>query len=76
MSDCSHTRSVRTVVEYEHPWTGEMEQEVEYVEQSCEEDIDLHRYKCTLCGKIGYYSGAAKDYYEKGIRQKGIRGLE
>jgi hypothetical protein len=39
------------------------------------EDIDLHRYKCTHCGEIMYYSGAAKDFYEKNIRQEGIKGL-
>ncbi len=31
-------------------------------------DIDLHRYKCTQCGEIGYYSGAAENYYTKGIK--------
>jgi hypothetical protein len=28
----------------------------------------LHRYKCTQCGEIGYYSGAAENYYTKGIK--------
>lgn len=38
-------------------------------------DIDLHRYKCSMCGEIGYYSSAARDFYEKGIKSN-IRGLE
>ncbi len=38
-------------------------------------DIDTHRYKCTQCGKIMYYSGAARSYYEDGTKS-GIRGLE
>lgn len=29
-------------------------------------DIDLHRYKCTLCSKIMYYSNAARKHYEYG----------
>lgn len=32
-------------------------------------DIDLHRYKCTLCGEVGYYSGAAKRYYVDGDKE-------
>lgn len=46
-------------------WTGE--QEYVWSEgywESAEEDIDTHRFKCTLCGEIGYYSGAAKDHFE------------
>lgn len=31
------------------------------------EDIDLHRFKCTKCGTIGYYSGRAEEAYEKGV---------
>lgn len=34
--------------------------------RSLEEDIDLHRFKCTRCGEIGYYSGAARRVYEGG----------
>ena len=38
-------------------------------------DIDLHRYKCTQCGEVMYYSGRARDYYEKGIKSDWITGL-
>lgn len=27
-------------------------------------DLDLHRWKCTQCGHIGYYSGRARDHFE------------
>lgn len=27
-------------------------------------DIDLHRYKCQLCGEVGYYSNRAREMYE------------
>lgn len=76
MSECGHTKTVRGIVRYIHPWTGELVEDIEYIEESCQADIDLHRYKCTRCGKIGYYSGAAKNFYEKGIKSKGIEGLE
>ena len=39
-------------------------------------DIDLHRYKCTQCGEVMYYSGRARDYYEKGIKSVWITGLD
>ena len=38
-------------------------------------DIDLHRYKCTQCGKIMYYSEAARRYYEEGVTSN-IKGLD
>lgn len=45
------------------------------VSQSTWQDLDLHRLKCSLCGKIKYYSKAAKDFYTKGIKSEGIKGL-
>ncbi|WP_241295722.1 hypothetical protein [Burkholderia stabilis] len=50
--------------------------EFEDVEFSTMDDIDLHRMRCRLCGKIGYYSGAARAFYEQGIKSPGISGLE
>jgi hypothetical protein len=35
-------------------------------------DIDLHRYKCTQCGEVMYYSGTAREYYETGVDRKGL----
>lgn len=31
-------------------------------------DVDLHRYKCSKCGKLGYYSESARKHYEEGIK--------
>lgn len=31
------------------------------------EDIDLHRYKCVLCGEVSYYSSRARAFFEDGI---------
>ena len=30
-------------------------------------DLDLHRYQCTQCKEIMYYSGRAKEQFEEGI---------
>ena len=32
-------------------------------------DIDLHRYRCLDCGKIGYYSNMAKKAYENNDKE-------
>lgn len=72
---CPHTEK-RPV---EHRWIdpdGNDVVEFENVEFSTMDDIDLHRMKCRLCGKIGYYSGAARAFYEQGIKSPGISGLE
>ena len=71
MNTCKHKRTVREEVPCER-WNSYWEQyeddtEIIEYEVSTEEDIDTHRYKCTLCGKIGYYSGSARDHYENGI---------
>ncbi len=39
----------------------------EWVEYSTTEDIDAHRYRCTQCGEVLYYSGAARRFYEDGV---------
>ncbi len=38
-------------------------------------DLDTHRYRCTQCGEIGYYSHAARQFYEKDVKTPGVRGL-
>ena len=66
-NSCNHQRQVAVKTALYNQYTGE-----EYIDRKWEledtfEDIDIHRYKCTQCGEIGYYSGTAKDYYTKGI---------
>lgn len=71
---CSHEYSYW---ETEH-WVddyGNDHCDTKQVSESYYRDIDLHRYKCTQCNKIFYYSQAASDYYEKGIKTD-IIGLE
>lgn len=70
---CTH-KSGHWVAGGTDDWTGE-ELPDEWVEYSTTEDIDTHRYRCTRCGKVMYYSGAARDYYEKGKRSH-VHGLD
>ncbi len=67
-----------TVVEEREYWVDDWDEgrikKTEKVEYACTVDIGVHRYKCTKCGEIGYYSGAARDYYTKGIKSH-VKGL-
>ena len=69
---CSHTRDNSRWVETEDWYHGGTIGEWEYTTENTTVDIDLHRYKCTQCNQIMYYSGAAKEYYETGVDQKGL----
>lgn len=74
---CTHTRDTSRWVE-DDDWyenctaTGHWE----YDSVSTTVDLDLHRYQCTQCKEIFYYSGRARDYYEKGIKSEWITGLD
>ena len=73
---CTHTRDTsRWIDEYEDHW-GTIEGHWEYSTENTYVDIDLHRYKCTMCNEVFYYSGRARDYYEKGIKSEWITGLD
>lgn len=63
---CTHTRQEVIDNGYED-WDGVWQSRPKRVEEPTTVDIDLHRYKCTQCGKVMYYSQSARDHYEKGI---------
>ena len=42
---------------------SEPQDTIREVVQAPSTDIDTHRYKCDVCGEIGYYSGAAKEHF-------------
>ena len=73
-STCSHTKYVQ-----EGYWGYDNEDNrvwiIEDVAYPSTVDLGLHSYKCTLCGEIGYYSAAAQDFYEKGIKCD-VKGLD
>jgi hypothetical protein len=73
---CKHEYTKSVYVEEENWYSGEVEGRWEYTTVSSTVDIDLHRYKCTQCDEIFYYSGRARDYYEKGIKSDWIQGLK
>jgi hypothetical protein len=73
---CSHERTTSRWVETEDWYHGGTTGEWEYSTEYTYVDIDLHRYKCTMCNEVFYYSGRARDYYEKGIKSEWITGLD
>jgi hypothetical protein len=73
---CDHYETKGRYVNVQDDWTGEWEREWQTEEVSFIVDVDLHRYQCTRCKQIGYYSGAAKAFYETGKRAPGVQGLE
>ena len=65
---CKHQRQVEVKTPVYNNYTGDESIDVSWVWECTFEDIDIHRYKCTQCGEIGYISGGANDYYTKGIK--------
>lgn len=61
---CHHGEEKRKCVE----WRCELYDTINYEwvteYKSFVVDLDLHRWKCTRCGHIGYYSGRARDHFE------------
>jgi hypothetical protein len=68
---CSH--KITKMVDYEDfEWCDYRECHIEVISRRLEtwsafEDIDTHRMKCSICGKIDYYSQSARNFYENGI---------
>jgi len=69
---CNHTRTREYWHEEEDWWSGETVGEWRYDTEITTVDLDLHRFKCTQCGEVMYYSGAAREYYETGVDRKGL----
>jgi hypothetical protein len=74
---CSHQRERGYYVDDEEDgWGGITPGHWEYTTEQTTVDIDLHRYKCTMCGEVMYYSGRAKQYYQEGKKFDWIQGLD
>ena len=67
-NSCNHQRQVEVKTPVYNNYTGDESIDVSWEWEDTFKDIDLHRYECIQCGEIGYYSGAAKDYYTKGTK--------
>ena len=72
---CKHTRTTERWVTQDY-FGEEIDGEWQYDTVSTTVDLDLHRYKCTQCGEVMYYSGRAREYYEEGIKSEWIKGLD
>jgi hypothetical protein len=77
MNNCTHKKPTM-FKETQERWCSIIEgwEEVVYEkweEVSTFEDIDTHRMKCSICGKIDYYSKSARDHYENGIPSPWVR---
>lgn len=74
---CNHrTPECWEWVGVENAYTGETEQELQQTGlQSTNVDIDIARFRCTLCGEVGYYTGTWKRFFEEGIPCFGSEGL-
>lgn len=75
-NNCTHKIEHSEYKEVTDEFTGESEYKWIFSTESCFVDIDLHRYKCTKCNQVKYYSHAAQQFYEKNIKSQGIMGLE
>ena len=73
---CNHERRIDRWVETEDWYHGGTTGEWEYTTEYTTVDIDLHRYKCTQCNEVMYYSGRAREYYEEGKTFEWIKGLK
>ena len=62
---CDH-RATRWVDGGTDDWTGERLDPVEQTYSTCE-DIDTGRFRCRQCGKVMYYTGLWRDFWEKGV---------
>lgn len=72
---CTHEEETsRWVDEHEDDWGDRQEGQWVYTTRSLCKDLDLHRWTCTRCGHIGYYSGAARAFHEDG-KTSDIPGL-
>ena len=74
MTNCTHSSSYWHTTTWEDDY-GNEHCDQEMITESSFEDVDLHRYKCTSCNEIFYYSHAAKQYYEDGILSN-VKGLD
>ena len=74
---CTHTKAASEWIdEYENDWGHVVPGHRRYFTDQTYEDIDLHRYRCTQCGEVFYYSGRARDFYEQGIKSPWTTGLK
>ena len=65
--NCTHEESRFRRIHVVDDETGDEYIETQQYSHSLTEDLDCGRYQCTRCGKVMYYTGLWRDFYEKGI---------
>lgn len=76
INNCKHEKEIPRWVKVENWMNGDVYEDLVIETESWLVDLDLHRYQCRVCKEIFYYSSRAEDYYTKGIKSEGIKGLE
>lgn len=74
--NCSHQKNKSEWIPgyIDEDWGHEVSGRWEYTTEYTCEDVDLHRFRCTQCKKMFYYSSAARNYHENGVKTE-IPGL-
>ena len=67
---CTHQTYVSEYRIVSHDIDGEPEYDYDSNLVDTVQDVDLHRYKCTQCGEMFYYSSRARDFFERGIESE------
>lgn len=71
---CTHQKTTPVWVEEYDPWDEVIGGHWENITSFTYEDITPHRYMCTQCKEVMYYSKAARDYFVHDIKSH-IPGL-
>jgi hypothetical protein len=68
MTNCTHTRTIEAKwienPDYDPYYDDDYGYWEEAYEQYTYQDIDIHRYRCTQCGEIKYYSERGRKLFE------------
>jgi hypothetical protein len=73
---CTHAAPENWVFETFETSCGPVVEQVNRGGDSLFADISLGAFACTRCGKVGYYTGHWRAYYEDGVACPGSAGVD
>lgn len=74
---CEHSTPTSVwVEEFVNDWGDTEPGRWEYGTRSADEDISIGAFRCSLCGRVGYYTGTWRNYYENGVDCAGTFALQ